>query len=94
MSPTQNPDWAALYDVTIVGGGPAGFETSLSPALRSTGRRLSLELDPSGLVRVDARQETFYAAGDLTTMMQNVTTAAAMVNHDLAFGPPATVRHG
>ncbi|MNR78898.1 Alkyl hydroperoxide reductase subunit F [compost metagenome] len=65
---------------------------------------LGLELDPSGFVRVDARQETsrpgIFAAGDLTTMMQNATTAAAagyqaaaMLNHDLVFGPPAKARH-
>lgn len=60
---------------------------------------LGLALDENGYVQVDARQATsipgIYAAGDLTTMMQNATMAAAagnlaaaMVNHDLAFSAP------
>jgi thioredoxin reductase len=62
---------------------------------------LGLALDPSGFVQVDGRLETscrgIYAAGDLTTQMQTAMAAAAagyqaaaMINHDLAFGLPAT----
>lgn len=66
---------------------------------------MGLTLDPNGFVQVDARQETsspgIFAIGDMTTMMQSAMAAAAagyqaaaMLNHDLTLGPPATARHG
>ncbi|MBO9540569.1 NAD(P)/FAD-dependent oxidoreductase [bacterium] len=59
---------------------------------------MTLALDQNGFVQVDARQETscrgIFAAGDLTTQMQSAMIAAAagyqaaaMLNHDLTFGP-------
>lgn len=65
---------------------------------------LGLVLDPNGFVQVDMRQETscrgIFAAGDMTTMMQTATAAAAagnlaaaMLTHDLTLGAPATARH-
>ena len=64
---------------------------------------LGLALDPNGFVQVDMRQETsrpgIFAAGDLTTMMQTATAAAAagnmaaaMLTHDLTLGAPAMAR--
>lgn len=59
---------------------------------------LGLNLDPNGFVQVDARLATsrpgLYAAGDITTMMQTATAAAAqgvlagaMLAHDLTYTP-------
>lgn len=64
---------------------------------------LGLTLDANGFVQLDMRQETsrpgIFAAGDMATMMQTATgaaaagqMAAAMIHHDLAFAVPAIAR--
>jgi thioredoxin reductase len=96
-----------LEAIELEGGARVAREVLFArPPQRQTAlvEALGLALAPNGFVRVDARLETsrpgIFAAGDLATPMQAAiaasaagTQAAAMVNHDLAFGAPLAA-HG